>query len=122
MIEEIQKSSAYNLSTPLNATPYRVAKNSATVRTAVDITQIQLSESKPDTSSKIEDAILKINDIFQTPHTSLHFLVDSSTGGLVVQVVNQETGELLRQIPQETVIRFTDGFGKMIGVIIDKEA
>ena len=121
MLGEIQKNSAYDLSIPLNATPFRTANNSDTVRTAVDITQIQLPESKTNTSPKIEDAILKINDIFQISHTSLRFLVDSSTGSLVVQVVNQETGELLRQIPQETVNRFTDYFGKMIGVIIDKE-
>ena len=121
MLGEIQKSNTYDLSIPLNVTSFRAANNSDTVRTAVDITQTQLSESKPNTSAKIEDAILKINDIFQISHTSLRFLVDSSTGSLVVQVVNQETGELLRQIPQETVNRFTDYFGKMIGVIIDKE-
>ena len=121
MIDEIQKSSTYDLSIPLNVTPSRAANNSNPKRTAVDITQRQLSESIPSTSAKIEDAILKINDIFQISHTSLRFLVDSSTGGLVVQVINQETGELLRQIPQETVNRFTDYFGKMIGVIIDKE-
>jgi flagellar protein FlaG len=121
MQDDIQKSSAYDLSIPLNVTPFKAANNSDTIRTAVDITQIQLSESTSSTSAKIEDAILKINDIFQISHTSLRFLVDSSTGNLVVQVVNQETGELLRQIPQETVNRFTDYFGKMIGVIIDKE-
>jgi uncharacterized FlaG/YvyC family protein len=121
MQDDIQKSSAYDLSIPLNVTPFKAANNSDTIRTAVDITQIQLSESTSSTSAKIEDAILKINDIFQISYTSLRFLVDSSTGNLVVQVVNQETGELLRQIPQETVSRFTDYFSKTIGVIIDKE-
>jgi flagellar protein FlaG len=121
MLGEIQKNSAFDLSIPLNVTPFRAANNSDTVRTAIDINKTQLSESKSITSAKIEDSILKINDIFQISHTSLRFLVDSSTGSLVVQVVNQETGELLRQIPQETVNRFTDYFGKMIGVIIDKE-
>ena len=120
MLGEIEKNGIYGLSIPLNVPPSKAAKNTESIKTAIDINSIQISDSISGTSAKVEDAILKINEIFQTSHTSLRFLVDSSTGNLVVQVINQETGELLRQIPQETVNRFTDYFGKMIGVIIDK--
>ncbi len=121
MLGEIQKNDAYGLSIPLHVSFSKAAKKSDSIKTAVDINSIQISDPISGTSAKVEDAILKINEIFQTSHTSLRFLVDSSTGNLVVQVINQETGELLRQIPQETVNRFTDHFGKMIGMIIDKE-
>jgi flagellar protein FlaG len=53
---------------------------------------------------QLQTAVHAINQAMQTSNSHLRFSVDQSTERLVVQVVDVETGDLIRQIPsQETL-------------------
>jgi len=58
----------------------------------------------PSTEQKgkqLHDAIGTVNDFVQNIHRELQFSVDQDLGRTVVKVVDSESGDLIRQIPEE---------------------
>ncbi|EGG95290.1 Flagellin protein flaG [gamma proteobacterium IMCC1989] len=49
----------------------------------------------------IEQAVTEINDYVQSVQRDLHFSVDKDSGETVVRVRDKESGELIRQIPED---------------------
>ena len=62
---------------------------------AVDI------ENKPEA---IEEAVSDISDYVQSIQRDLHFSVDEDSGLTVVRVRDKESGELIRQIPEDVFL------------------
>ena len=62
-----------------------------------DVQATQDANIKPD----IEQAVTEINDYVQSVQRDLHFSVDKDSGETVVRVRDKESGELIRQIPED---------------------
>jgi flagellar protein FlaG len=62
-----------------------------------DVQATQGANIKPD----IEQAVTEINDYVQSVQRDLHFSVDKESGETVVRVRDKESGELIRQIPED---------------------
>jgi len=52
-------------------------------------------------SPKVEQAVTEINEYVQSIKRDLHFSVDEDSGLTVIRVRDTETGELIRQIPED---------------------
>lgn len=52
-------------------------------------------------TADIELAVTEINDYVQTVQRDLHFSVDEESGLTVIRVRDKESGELIRQIPED---------------------
>ncbi len=50
------------------------------------------------------------------------FEVDEDTDKMVVKVIDKETGEMIRQMPSEEVIRIAKVLGKMQGMLVSETA
>jgi flagellar protein FlaG len=74
----------------------------------------------------IADTVSQINKAIQAVRRDLVFEVDKSTDKLVVKVVNQENGEVVRQIPPEEVLdmlkRMNELAEKKTGVFLKDQA
>jgi flagellar protein FlaG len=57
------------------------------------------------TQEAISEAVHDINKFVQSMQRDLHFSVDEDTERVVIKVLDHETGELVRQIPSEEVLR-----------------
>ncbi len=55
----------------------------------------------------IEQAIKQIQDYLASSSRELHFQVDDATGRTVIRVTNPQTGEVIRQIPSEELLRIS---------------
>lgn len=53
---------------------------------------------------EVEQAVSKINDYVQSIQRDLHFTVDEELDTTVVKVVDGDSGEVIRQIPEEVVL------------------
>ena len=52
----------------------------------------------------LEEAVDTANDFVQTVQRDLHFSIDDETERTVVKVVESSSGEIIRQIPNETFL------------------
>jgi len=70
---------------------------------------------------KLEEAVKRLNEQMQDNRRQLGFSVDNRLNRQIVRVTNQETGELVRQIPSEVVIRVANSIENLKGVLFDEE-
>lgn len=64
-------------------------------------------EKSPEMSAAaLKSAVNQGNALFQTEKRNLQFQVDNSTKQVVVKVIDQATGDVIRQIPTKEVLSF----------------
>lgn len=73
-------------------------------------------------SRQTDSAVREINQALKTLSTSLRFEVDDESGHTLVKVIDQDSGEVLRQIPSEATIRIARSLDKMVGHLVRTEA
>jgi flagellar protein FlaG len=65
----------------------------------------------------IHDAVSKLNEMMMTGGRSLRFVMDEKLGRPIIYVENTVTGEIVRQIPDETVLRVARGVEGFKGLL-----
>jgi flagellar protein FlaG len=77
-----------------------------------------------DSSSLVEDlrkAAERANRYFRRVDTHLEFLVSEQTGRVIINVINSETQEVVRQIPPEKMQRLADLTGAIRGLLFEDQ-
>ena len=69
---------------------------------------------------RLDQAIENLNNQLQSSQTKLGFSIDSETDVVMVKVTNKETGELVRQIPAEAVVRLAAKMDDLKGLLLDE--
>jgi len=54
--------------------------------------------------SSVEQAVVELNSYIQNERRDLFFSLEGSPGEMVVRVVDRESGELIRQMPNQVVL------------------
>jgi flagellar protein FlaG len=67
--------------------------------------------------ANLQESLQKLNETMRDGGRSLTFHMDEQLGGLVVQVKNADTGEVVRQIPNDVVVRLARNFDALKGVL-----
>ncbi len=86
------------------------------------IVPIERPDIKLDTEvakKRLDNAIRLMNDRMQDGGRGLAFKVDPSLNRPVVTVTNQETGEVVRQIPNEVIIRMARSIDQTKGNLLN---
>ncbi len=81
-----------------------------------------LDKQTATTQEDVDQAVEKINNAVRTFSQKLEFSVDKETDAFVVQVVDKETKEVLRQIPSEEVLNIAKALDKLQGLLIKDQA
>ncbi len=94
-----------------------------TAATGPSIVERSSAEIQP-TSAQLQGAVDKINSSFQLSNTSLEFSIDIDSHRQVVKMVDQATGELIKQYPSKTAIAISNAIDQQlkVGVLLDKKA
>ena len=58
-------------------------------------------ETKETKEVQLKTAVTEINDYVQSIQRDLHFSVDEDSGATIIRVRDKESGELIRQIPED---------------------
>lgn len=72
-----------------------------------------------ETLRHVEDAIEALNEAVQKVPTSLHFSVDDTAKRFVVQVTDTNTGEIIRKVPGDAILRIARQIESLKGVLFD---
>jgi len=65
----------------------------------------------------LREAIQKLNDMMRESSRDLNFSMDETTDRVVITVKNSSTGEVVRQIPDATLLRMATHLENLKGVL-----
>lgn len=71
---------------------------------------------------RLEETVEKLNELMRDGQRSLSFSVDKELDEVVVKVMDTETEEIIRQIPNEETLKFAKDLEGVIGVIFNERA
>lgn len=71
--------------------------------------------------ARLEEAISMLNERMRESNKDLSFSVDEASKRFVVSVKDQQTGEVIRQIPGESVLRVAHNIEALKGVLFEKD-
>jgi len=71
---------------------------------------------------KIDQAIGELARAVEPFDIALKFSKDQETGMIVIQMISQNTGETLQQIPNEAMLNVAATLGKLQGIIFNRVA
>jgi len=90
-------------------------KAEKTVETAV--LKSTANVEQPADSEEMEFAANRLNEIAQDIRRDLQFKVDDNSGDMVITVLDRETNEVIRQIPQEHVLALRENMESLKGIL-----
>ena len=70
----------------------------------------------------LQDAVSMLNQQMSSTKRGLGFQIDEAVGGPVVTVRSADTGEVVRQIPNEVVVRIAHNIEKVKGLLLNAKA
>jgi len=71
---------------------------------------------------EVDRALSSLAAAIQPFDIALKFSKDTETGAIVVEMINQRTGETLQQIPNEAMLHVSAVLGKLQGMIFNEQA
>lgn len=96
------------------------------VPSAQDSGQAGLSDKKQqqkeDAKRPVEQAVKDINEFFQNIRRTLEFKLDQDSGRMVVQIKDAETKQVIRQIPEEYVLKLAKQLDEVKGLLFEDKA
>jgi flagellar protein FlaG len=106
MVTEIDSEVVFNVNTPQARGPEKVhpVNPAKPVQELPDDGKNLPSENHA--IQNIDDAVQDINEHIQAAHRELLFSVDEDSGRTVIKVMDMNTKEVIRQIPNEEALKF----------------
>lgn len=78
------------------------------------------ADTQPSADAPIETAtaVQELVDVLKTTSIGLRFEIDEQTHRVITKVVDKETGEIIRQMPNEDVVRLARAIDKLQGLFV----
>ena len=87
--------------------------------TPVELPKVAVKEaSAAEKEEQVKEAAEKINEFIEAMTHDLSFSVDKDTNRTVVKVLERESGDVIRQIPAEEVLKIAKVLDELKGLII----
>ncbi|MBF6990363.1 MULTISPECIES: flagellar protein FlaG [Cupriavidus] len=67
-------------------------------------------------------ALGELADVLETTSIGLRFEIDEDTNRIITKVIDKETGDLIRQMPTEEVLRIARAMNKLQGLLVTQKA
>ena len=68
-------------------------------------TQTEQEVNQKASKEDVENAVTKLNDFVQTVQRNLEFNLDDTSGKTIITVVDKQTSEVVRQIPDDVAVK-----------------
>ena len=104
------------------AQPVRTDAEVVAVAASAEIRPSSVNETSQPTREVVAKAAQQIQSFVQSMGRNLNFSIDETTGYHVVKVVNPSTGELVRQLPSEELLKIAKDFQRLNNVLVSQRA
>lgn len=81
-----------------------------------------LPEKKAEKEVSSEELIQKIKELSQDGLYSVRFETHQDTHQMVIRIVNQESGEVIRQIPSEELLQISKSLQNLRGLVVNTQS
>ena len=71
------------------------------------------------TAEEVKASIEALNQVMRDAPTSLQFSIDNNSKRFVVQVTDTDTGEIIKSVPGEAILRIAENLESLKGVLFD---
>jgi flagellar protein FlaG len=118
-----------NITPPASGIPSK-ADNPAPVAPKITVQNVhKVVEQRKDSSVKkleenaveIREAVAEINKAMKKVPTSLDFSVDEASKRFIVSVTDTDTGEVIRKLPGDAVLRIAKQLESLKGIVFDQK-
>jgi len=75
---------------------------------------------EPAGETGILKAIEEANRVTVDPHTSFRFSIHEATHRIMVKIINEDNGEVIREIPPEKILDLVAGLWELAGILVDE--
>lgn len=116
----VQPALAYTGNAPADAAAIAASVKPA-APPAQAVAAVQQPESAPSTA-QVTQAIQSLNHAMHSLSQELEFSVDPDSQRTIVKVVDQQTQEVIRQIPTKEALEIAKALDKMQGLLIRSKA
>ncbi|MEE9929311.1 flagellar protein FlaG [Microvirgula aerodenitrificans] len=103
----------------LTSTAVAPVHSAESLRNDADAARAKDQKQQPDALQK---SVQQFNQTMQLMQSDLEFSVDEDTKMRLVKVVNRETNEVIRQIPNEQIVQFAKVFDELRGLLLSDKA
>ena len=83
-------------------------------------TSSRAHENAVDVEKALDAMQKKLEKFREVLKSEAEFKVDRSTGMVIVKIKDKETGEVIRQIPPEVVVRLAKTIEEFLGLLLDE--
>ena len=104
------------------AQPVRTDADVVAVAASAEIRPSSVNETSQPTREVVAKAAQQIQSFVQSMGRNLNFSIDSTTGYHIVRVTNPETGETIRQLPSEELLRIAQSFEQLNAALVNQKA
>jgi flagellar protein FlaG len=70
--------------------------------------------------AKVELIAQAMDDYVKSTQTDLKIQVNRETGNVMVKVISEESGEVIREIPAEEVLKLAEKMDEMLGALLNE--
>ncbi|PJO41190.1 flagellar protein FlaG [Lysinibacillus xylanilyticus] len=85
------------------------------------VEEVQLLENAEETKAKVQQAVNTMNQMLEVTHSAAKFVYHEGLERYYVTVVDQNTEEIVKEIPPKKLLDAFYEMQKMLGMIVDKK-
>lgn len=86
-----------------------------------DSDQSMVAPEQPPSKDQLEKAVKGINDFIESSNTHIQFKLHEKLNEYYVTIVDDQTNEVVREIPSKKVLDVYAAMTEFIGLIVDKK-
>jgi flagellar protein FlaG len=86
-----------------------------------DTNPVMVATKQKSESVDMETLTNKLNKVSQDEHLDISFGYNKKIDRVFINVVDKNTGDVIRKLPSEEAMKFAEGVKEMLGKILDKK-
>ncbi|MEK9652523.1 MAG: flagellar protein FlaG [Betaproteobacteria bacterium] len=82
----------------------------------------KVEKSSSEVKEELTKAIADVQIMMELRDRSVNFVLDEESGAEIVRVVDDKSGDVIRQMPTEELLTFMRNLTRMLGTFVNREA
>jgi uncharacterized FlaG/YvyC family protein len=82
----------------------------------------QMVQKHQEDQEKVRAVVAELNKFMDSSNTKLSFTVDRAMKKTIIKVVDEQTNEVIRQIPSDEALKIAQHIKNLIGILCDASA